>query len=467
MRPLAAALAATLAVQPLAAAAQAPSPGAPPQRPVLTLDDALRRASEANLVLQAARQRLAQARAGVAKAWSLHLPQVAAGASYTRNSDAAKIELPTGFLVRDLGSVQGPPAGQGVPGSPTTLAVVPSGLSRSVLQEKDQLGAQVEVSQALVAPSAWFGIRAARQGAASAELSVEAARREVLFGTAQAYYASVSLRKLVEVSERLLEIAERQERDARTRHAAGTIARVGLVRAEIDRARAEQDVVRARSAYESSLVALGLILDRAPDFEVRPAPAPALPAELDGLVETALRERPDLAAARRAEEASASARRATAARYLPSLGAFGRWQVSNVEGFGGEKDRWAVGVGLSWTILDGGLREAELREGAARVAEARALRAAAEARAAAEVRQAILELASARANARKAREQAELAAENQRLVQTSYLAGAATAVEQADATAALRNAEVAATTEELQAQVAALRVLWAAGLFRG
>lgn len=467
MRTHPAALAALLAVYPLAVPAQATVPPMATERPVLSLDDALRLAAEANLDLQAARARLDQARAGVAKAWSFHLPQIAAAASYTRNSDAAAFELPTGFHVRDLGTLQGPPAGQGVPGAPTTLAVVPSGLTRSVLQEEDQLGAQVAVSQALLAPSIWFGIRAARQGAAAAELSVEAARREVLFGTAQAYYGAVSLRKLVEVAERLLEIAERQERDAATRHGAGTIAKVGLVRAEIERARAEQDLVRARSAYESSLVALGVILDRAPDFEVQPATEPALPADLDGLVETALRERPDLAAARRVEEAAESARRATAARYLPSLGAFGRWQASSVEGLAGEKDSWAVGVALTWTVLDGGLREAELREGAARVAEARARRGAAVARAAGEVRQAILELASARANARKAREQAALAAENQRLVQASYLAGAATAVEQADASAALRNAEVAAATEELQAQVAGLRVLWAAGLFRG
>ena len=83
----------------------------------------------------------------------------------------------------------------------------------------------------------------------------------------------------------------------------------------------------------------------------------------------------------------------------------------------------------------------------------------------AEVRQALLDWESAKANAVKAREQRDLAAENQRLVDVSYKAGAATAVEQADATATLRNAEIAATTEALSAQLAALRVLKAAGEF--
>jgi outer membrane protein TolC len=136
-----------------------------------------------------------------------------------------------------------------------------------------------------------------------------------------------------------------------------------------------------------------------------------------------------------------------------------------VSGFTGKYDTWAVGLGLSWTILDGGLREAELREASARIAEAAAARRSLENRAVVEVKQALLDLESARANAQKAREQRDLAAENQRLVDVSFKAGAATAVEQADATASLRNAEIAATTEELAAQLAALRVLKAAGAF--
>jgi outer membrane protein TolC len=74
-------------------------------------------------------------------------------------------------------------------------------------------------------------------------------------------------------------------------------------------------------------------------------------------------------------------------------------------------------------------------------------------------------VASARANATKAREQRELAAENQRLVDVSFKAGAATAVEQADATSSLRNAEIQLATETLQAQLAAVRVLRASGTF--
>ena len=160
-----------------------------------------------------------------------------------------------------------------------------------------------------------------------------------------------------------------------------------------------------------------------------------------------------------------TSRSAIASGYLPNVGAFGRWQWANVTGFTGENTAWALGLSLQWNIFDGGLREANLREAGARIAETEAQRRSAELRARTEVRQAFLDYQSAKANARKSREQRDLAAENQRLIDVSYRAGAATALEQADATDALRNAEIAAQTDALQAELAAVRVLKAAGQY--
>jgi outer membrane protein TolC len=296
-----------------------------------------------------------------------------------------------------------------------------------------------------------------------AEISVQGARRDILFGTAQAYYGVASLRQTTQISERLLEIAQRQEKDARVRFQAGTIAKVGLLRSEIDRARAEQDLRRARNSYESARIGLATLLDRPVDFEVEDPSEPKLLAQPAQLEADALRDRTDVRAARRTLDAVRAARNAQIGRYFPNLAAFARWQAQNAAGFTGKETQWAAGLALSWRLIDGGLRESELREASARVDEAELNVASVEARARAEVRQSLLDLESARANAEKAREQRDLAAENQRLVDVSYRAGAATAVEQADAIAQLRNAEIAQQAETLGAQLAALRVLRAAG----
>jgi outer membrane protein TolC len=404
---------------------------------VLTLDEALALAARQNLDLKAAQARLRQADELRWKAWSSYLPQVTASGVYTHNQYEAVL-----------------PAGTFGAGSPEIT-----------VQAQDQLAGQVEATQALLAPQLFFAIPNARRGREIARLDVETARREVLFGVAQAYYGMASLQRGREVSERLLEIAARQEKDARVRYQAGAIAKVGLLRAEIDRARAEQDLKRAQNAVTSARIGLATLLDRPADFEVEDPPEPALPGDVAALEEASVRDRSDVRSARLAVDLQQGTRQQAMARYLPDLGAFGRYQIANEAGFTGQKDSWAVGLQLQWRLLDGGLRESNVREAGARVDEAAANRDRAELTARQEVRQAWLDLDSARANAAKAKEQRDLAAENQRLVEVAYRAGTATAVEQADATAQLRTAEIGEVTETLAARLAALRVLRAAGAF--
>jgi outer membrane protein TolC len=397
----------------------------------LTLDEALARAVEANYDLAAARAKLQQARQGVWKAWSGYLPQVSASGTYLRTPEVAVALGPTPIVV----------------------------------QPEEQFSGQIQATQALVVPVLWGMINAATHGVAAAEASVEGARREILFGVSQLFYGTASLRKVVEVQQRLFETARKHEKDADVRYRAGTIPKVGLLRAQIERAKSEQDLLRSRNGYEGMRLALATALDREADFDVVEPAEPALPADLVSLQDQALRDRPDVKAAREAEAAARGARWGTAGKYLPSLAAFGRYSMTDPAGLIGADKTWAAGLAVNWNILDGGLREAELREANAKIAETEATRKGAEAKARLEVKQATLDLQSAKANAQKASEQRDLARENQRLIDVSYAAGAATALEQADAQTALSAAEVAAEAEILNSKLAALRLLKAAGAF--
>ena len=426
--------------------------------PVLTLEQALREARQKNLDIEQAEARLHQADQATAKAWSFHLPQVTAGGSYTRNSEEARFALPKGYWVRDKGIPQGPPGPE-----QTTLALESQGDIEAVIQKQDQLGGQVEVKQALVAPALWPAIASAYAGERVAEHGTEAARREVLFGVAQAYYGAASLRQLVSVQERTLSLAREREKDARVRFQAGATPKVAFLRAEIDRAQAEQDLKRAQNDYASAKLALATLLLHPEGFEVEVPTSPRAPeGDLEG---AALRERPDVLAAAAGVDLARDGRLGAWARYLPSLGAFGQVRWSNVGGFTGKSTTWAAGVGLTWSIFDGGLREAEIREGNGKVAEAEAARRAAEVRAVEEVRRARLDLESALANKSKAEERLQLARENARLVDVAFRAGAATYLESTDAAEALRQAEISLVAESLAADLATLRLQKAAGSF--
>ena len=194
---------------------------AQPAGALLTLDAALAEAASKNLDLAQARARLEQARTGVGRAWSAQLPQVTASGSYTRNEREAAFGEPP---------------------------------NRIVFQPRDQLAGQLEVTQALIAPPAWFGIRSARLGTRVADDTVENARRELLLCVAQAYYEAVSVKEAIGVQERRLAIALAHEKDARIRFDAGAVPKVTLLRAEIDRAQAEQDLKRTQNGFETAKV---------------------------------------------------------------------------------------------------------------------------------------------------------------------------------------------------------------------
>jgi len=419
--------------QDLTASPPAPdvTPGGQAKR--LTLADALAEAETRNLDMRQLAARLRQADEYSWQAWSYYLPQVAGSGTYVHNQRKIEFDLD----------------GTG-PVPPITF------------QAKNQWQGQVDFRQMVFSPSLWFTIQGANRGEDAAKASYDNARRAIRFGVAQAFYGVAALTKAFNVAERLLEIAQRQEKDAQVRFKAGTIAKVGLLRAEIDRAKAEQDLKRAQNALQSGRLTLAVLLDRPADFDVVEPPEPVTTLDPKELEARALRDRKDVQAARAQVGVARAGRNTAIAGYLPNVNAFGRYAIANAAGFTGN-DYWLGGLALSWNIFDGGLRESNLRTGNARIDEADAALLKAEAGAKDDVRQSLLDLDSARANAEKSKEQRDLAAENQRLVDVSYRAGASTAIEQADATAQLRNAEFGLQVDAFNAQVSVLHVQLAAG----
>jgi len=460
------------ASEPAATTAAATGEPTPAASNVLSLEQAFAAAEAGNLDLKAARARLDQAREYARKAWSGYLPQVSLGASATLNDSAAQLQLPTGYFIRDVGAPQGPvfdPAQPtsltNPPGAQTNLVMMPSGLIDITLQKKTQLGAQASVSQAVFVPSLVAAIRNAYLAGDIAELSVEMARREVLFGVAQLYYSIVNIKELLGVQRQLLDNNRLHERDAQTRFDAGTAPRIQLVRAQIDRIRAEQDVANAERLLASLKISLGTLLDREGDFEVESPATPEVAENEADLTRAADADRIDLRIARDGETLAQRSHNAVWLKYLPNVVASAFYRYANVQGFTGRNDAWAVTLGASWSIFDGGARESDLRDTEAKAVEAEANRRNTEIKVRDEVKRTLMDLQTAHANRLKAEEQRRLARENMQLVTLNYDTGVATQIEVSDATTALAQAELGYVAEKMNSQIAALRLLKVAGAF--
>jgi outer membrane protein TolC len=455
------------AAPPPAAVAPAPTPSAAKpaaQSKVLTLREAIESARRQNLEIQQLDARVEQARQLTWKAWSTYLPQVNAGVQVVRNQYEVAFELPAGYWVRDMGSQQGPDAGGSVPGSPTNLTVYPSSVTEAIVQPLVQTQGQVKLSQAVIAPQAMLLISNAYKAEKTIDYNVMQARRDILFAVAQLYYGVASLQELSAVQERQVVLTKERERDARVRFEAGTGTKVGLLRAEIDRAQAEEDLKRAQIDYRRAKLALATALDRPDDFDIV---IPASPPQPKGanLEQQALDLRPDVKAAAENLDLAYGERSRLYMQYLPSIGVFGSYGYASTSTFNPNAFSWQVGIGLTWTLLDGGLREASIREQTAKIVEADALKRQVDLRAVTRVKEAQLDLEAAVANRSKAKERTGLAQENARLVDVAYKAGAATYLESTDSVQTLRQAEVGLVAESLNVDLATLKLLNAVGAF--
>lgn len=383
----------------------------------LPLPAALEDLDRQNLSLVQARARAEEAAAVARQAEAGLLPGLTAQASYVRNSDEARIGL-------------GPP-------------LVPVSFER-IIQPKEALAVAGALRVPLVVPSAWYDVAGARSGARAAAASAEAIRRQVRAGFAQAAHAAAAAEEVVLASERAVESAAEHARSAGRRVQAGTAAPLDLLRARTELVRRESDLARARAERARGRLALGILLGR--DGPVRvtvpDAPAEEPPADEAALRDEALARRPELAAQRAQVEAADAAVRSTLARLAPQLSASASAFAQDVPYPTGERDGWRASLDLTWSILDGGLREARRGQARAQRAAAGAAEEAQRLAVLQEVADGARDVAVAGERLRLAVTQRKLAADAAASAGRSFEAGIASSLDVVDANDRLYQADV-------------------------
>jgi outer membrane protein TolC len=417
-----------------------PAPELPvPEGPALPLPVALADARANSPDLAVLAERIVQARNDVSRAWAQLKPTLTGTGSYTHNSAGPPVFT---FV---------PPAGfETIEGSPNTVA--------------GALSLQVPVFNGRVFPAA----ATARQLVEVARLTETQQRQELLLAVASTYYSGVQLLELAKVAYRTAQNTRDHAIDAQARFEAGQIQRSAAVRARVDVLRADEEVRRAVYSYASTKSQLAQLVGRRDTaFELEPPrePPPEVRGELGELLERALRERPEMAAARANVEIAARLKTDAWAQFLPTLGFNATGRYNSQPDFESNHLTWALTLALTLPLYDGGLRYVALRDADSRKREAQAHERGQSARIEDELRRARLDLESARA-LRGETEQALLyARENETLVRAQFEAGTATQVEVSDAESALFQSEQTAIQQRLAVQLASLRVAKAVGAF--
>jgi len=443
------------AVQPVTApsdsALRAPLPeltaAAPAAGPVLALAEALRVTRDQNPDLAVALERIAQADNQVARAWRTLHPTLTANGATTHNSYSNDIFNPNASYA-DL--ITGK--------APLYIDVGPNSQAASL-----NFNWNIFNLRALPAlQTSWKQVDVAK-------FTMTQQRRELLLSVASIYYSGLALRELEAVARRQAQATRTHAVDAQARYEAGLVQLSAALRARIDYLNADQEVRRAQFNYAGARSQLAALLDRRDTaFELEPPAQP--PEELHGawqeLIEKALAERPEMAAARANEEIARLLKLDAWAQFMPSLAvtASARYNHPSVI-ITGDESYWSVALALTLPLYDGGFRYVAMRDAESQIRQAKAQTRSQAARIEDELRRALIDLDSARALRDEAEQTLRVSRENERLVRAQFDAGTASQVDVSDAESALFSSESNALQQRLSVQIAALRVAKAVGAF--
>jgi outer membrane protein TolC len=204
--------------------------------------------------------------------------------------------------------------------------------------------------------------KAASEASDAQVLSIKAQQHSVALAAREAFYNYARARATLEVARSSLAAAQAQQHDVKSLVAAGTLARVELMRADANVAIAQVTVARGAGGVAVARTALRSLLHREGETDVGigedlNSPLPPLTESKQSLLQRAFRQRSELAALRVMLRVYERTQDANASEGYPKLGINGTAELNNpnqrVNPFEREfHPSWQVSGVLSWSPND-------------------------------------------------------------------------------------------------------------------
>ena len=201
-------------------------------------------------------------------------------------------------------------------------------------------------------------------------------KRVLAFDTARAYFAVLLAQRVVDAAQKELDTATYNVKQTDAQYKAQLASSNDVTRAKLDLAGSQRELATDKGSFNAALVALGYIVNAKPPAKLT-MPTALFDAGkqplggVDQLVAQGIAQRPDLAAHKSTADAAHDFAREPRWRYLPSLGFLGELTGTNNNSPGTDRLDGFVALQASWTIWDGGAREADSksRDAAAEIAD--------------------------------------------------------------------------------------------------
>jgi TolC family type I secretion outer membrane protein len=381
----------------------------------ISLEDAIKTALERNQDALIAQQRVIEAQKALAEARAAFLPTVDAFAQYRRIDKSPSIEVPM------FGQVSFGPTESYQAGFAGKQPLFTSG-------------------------KLYNAYRMAEAGRRASEHEFDAVRNELIFRVQEAYYSILLTQEYVEVAEMSVKLLEAHLADVQRFLDSGLVARVDLLRTEVQKAVAEQRLNTARNAIDLAKSAFNNLLDRNLELPVVVEDVLRYEPKVVSLEETTARaidQRPELKALQAAVEMALRNVRLAQSDYLPTIAAQGTydWEKGTQLEIIGEDWHWTIGLSGSMPLWNWGATHARVVQARAKLEVAKLSLEKAKNGVALEVRQAFLKIGEAEKNVGVSEKAVASAQESYRTTKERYREGVGTNTDVLDAETALVGAQ--------------------------
>ena len=226
--------------------------------------------------------------------------------------------------------------------------------------------AALNVNQPLISPPSWPLYSQAKHQLAGQRAQSTDDKRQIAYDAATAFINVLLTEEVLKAAQRKLDTAKADLADTDAQVKAQLVSSNDVTRAQIGMSSSVREVASDQGKVDDAYVQLGLLLNQriTGGLEiptgllasgVKPLPA------AESLVDTSLKQRPDLVARKEAALAAHDFAREPRMRWFPSLSLNGQLSATSQADRDNNHLDGTIGLAASWTLFDAGVRTADAR----------------------------------------------------------------------------------------------------------
>ena len=287
-------------------------------------------------------------------------------------------------------------------------------------------------------------IEQAVQNYKSSEYGVDESYQAVKLSATNGYYAVLQAIDTVKLSKDSVERLSAHLQNVQAQYDVGVVAKVDVLRSQVELADAEQTLIKAQNAYDLAVADLNNIigLPHGTDLNVTESlQYNKYDNPMENCINFALANRPELFQAEAGIEAAKAAVKVAKSGYMPQVAASASNDWSSTSWPGDDNQNWGVGVSVSMNVFDSGVTAAKVNASEASLYKAEETYRQTKDSVQLDVRNNYLSLREAEKRIATSKVAVDSAEEDYRISQLRYQAGVGTNIDVMDAQVALTQAK--------------------------